>query len=124
MTLEAPSRARSGERVPLVFTVTNAGKVAVTMQLLGRTPTADFLVSDASDRLVWSLLRGQTMLGALRLVPLAAGERLTFRHTWNQHIDAGGLVPPGRYLIQGVLLTDEPGGLASPPSRLSIERGP
>jgi Intracellular proteinase inhibitor len=108
--------------VPFVFTVTNAGKVSVTLQLLGRTPTADFRISDSRDRPVWSLLRGQTMLGALRLYPLEAGKSLTFRQVWNQHADTGVLVPPGEYQIRGVLLTDDPKGLASPPARLRLER--
>jgi len=107
--------------VPLVFHVANAGGAPVTLQLLGRTPTADFRISDARDRPVWSRLRGQTMLGALRLVPLGAGKRLTFRHVWNQRADSGARVPPGEYLVRGVLLTDDPGGLASPAARLRIE---
>jgi hypothetical protein len=120
--LEAPSRARSGDPVPLVFTVTNAGKVPLTLQLLGRSPSADFRISDSRGRLVWSTLRGQTLLGALRLFPLGAGKSLTFRERWNQSTDAGRPVVPGKYLIRGVLMTDDPKGLASPPVRLLIER--
>lgn len=63
LTLTAPARARSGEPVPLVFRVTNSGREPVTLQLLGRTPTADFRASDARGRIIWTLLRGQTMLG-------------------------------------------------------------
>jgi hypothetical protein len=62
------------------------------------------------------------MLGALRLFPLEEGKQLSFRETWNQRTDAGSLAPPGEYLIRGVLLTDHPEGLASPPVRLRIER--
>lgn len=108
--------------MPLVFRVTNAGKVSVTLQLLGRTPTADFRVSDARGRTIWSLLRGQTLLGALRLYPLDAGKALVFRAVWNGRADAGSPVPPGEYLIRGVLLTDDPDGLASLPAPLRIER--
>ena len=122
LTLKAPARARSGEPVPLVFTVTNVGRMPLTLQLLGRTPSADFRISDSRGRLVWSLLRGQTLLGALRLFPLDAGKSLSFREKWNQHTDAGRPVAPGKYLIRGVLLTDDPKGLASPPARLLIER--
>ena len=108
--------------MPLVFTVTNVGRTALTLQLLGRTPSADFRISDSRGRLVWSRLRGQTLLGALRLFPLDAGKNLSFREVWNQRTDAGRPVAPGEYLIRGVLLTDDPEGLASPPARLLIER--
>lgn len=103
-----------------MFSVANAGKLAVTLQLLGRTPTADFRVYDSADRLLWSLLRGQTMLSALRLYPLEPGQRLRFRHSWDQRADTGKTVAPGEYRVRGVLLTDAPGGLPSPPARLRI----
>ena len=106
--------------MPLVFSVTNAGTASVTLQLLGREPTADFVISDSHDRVVWSRLRGQTMLGALRLYPLGAGKRLSFKHVWDQKSDAGKPVPLGVYLIRGVLLTDVPGGLPSSPFRLRL----
>jgi intracellular proteinase inhibitor BsuPI len=122
LTLKAPARARSGEPVPLVFIVTNVGRTPLTLQLLGRTPSADFRISDSRGRPVWSLLRGQTLLGALRLFPLDAGKSLSFREVWKQRTDTGRPVAPGKYLIRGVLLTDDPKGLASPPARLVIER--
>jgi hypothetical protein len=122
LTLEAPVRARSGEPVPLVFRVANSGREPVTLPLLGRSPTADFRVTDSRGQIIWTLLRGQTMLGALRLYPLEAGQTLTFRQIWNQRADNGSPVAPGTYLLRGVLLTDRPEGLASPAARLRIER--
>lgn len=107
--------------MPLVFSVTNAAKSPLTLQLLGRTPTADFVVSDVRGGLVWSLLKGQIMAGSLRLYPLAPGRRLRFRAVWRQRSDKDRPVAPGEYLIRGVLLTDTPGGLASAPARLRIE---
>jgi hypothetical protein len=110
-----------GRPVPLVFSVTNPGKSSLTLQLLGRTPTADFVVSDARGEQVWSLLKGQVMAASLRLYPLEPGRRLRFRAVWQQRSDKDRPVPAGEYLIRGVLLTDTPGGLASPPARLRIE---
>jgi len=120
LTLEAPARTRLGRPVPLLFEVENAGKASVTLQLQGREPTADFVVSDLGGRVTWSLLRGQVMLGSLRLYPLAAGRRLRFRHVWNQRDNIGKPVAAGDYLVRGVLITDTPGGLASPSARLRI----
>ena len=108
------------EPVPLVFRVTNTGTASVTLQLLGRRPAADFRVSDAQGRMIWSRLHGQTMLGVLRLHPLDAGEELVFRDVWNGGDDSGSLVPAGEYLIRGVLLTDDRDGLASPATRLRV----
>jgi hypothetical protein len=119
--MEAPARSRPGAPVPLVFKITNTGRIPVTLQLLGRNPTADFVVSDSSGRAVWSRLRGRTLLGPLRLFPLGGGKSLSFRQIWNQHSDAGSPVKRGEYLIQGVLLTDDPKGLASPLTRVRIE---
>jgi hypothetical protein len=108
--------------VLLVFTVANAGKETVTLHTMGRTPTADFRIADSQGKMVWTRLRGQTMLGALRLFPLAAGKSLTFRHSWDQRTDSGSQAKPGDYIVRGVLLTDEKDGLASPPARLRLER--
>ncbi len=93
----------------------------MTLQLLGRKPTADFRISDADGRPIWTRLRGQTMLGALRLYPLDAGKALVFRAVWDGRDDGGSLAPPGEYLIRGVLLTDDPGGLPSSPLRLRVD---
>lgn len=61
------------------------------------------------------------MLGSLRLFPLGAGEVLTFRQVWDQRGDSGAQVPPGDYLVRGVLITDSPGGIVSPAARVRIE---
>ena len=107
--------------MPLVFTVTNVDSAPVTLQLLGRVPTADFRVTDLHGRSIWSLLRGETLLGPLRLVPLEAGESLSFQYNWDQHTDDGKAVAPGEYVVRGVLLTDERGGLSSEEVRLRID---
>lgn len=107
--------------MPLVFTVTNTGKASVTLQLLGRNPTTDFRVTSASGKAVWSRLRGQTLMGPLRLYPLGSAKKLSFKKIWDQRGDDGNPVPPGDYQVQAVLLTDDPKGLASRSVRLRIE---
>ena len=88
---------------------------------MGRIPSADFQAWDSHGVRIWSQRRGQIILGVLRLFSLDAGKGLSFRHTWNQLADSGSQVPPGEYLIRGVLLTDDPSGIASPPARLRID---
>lgn len=121
LTLEAPARAKSGRPVPLLFRVSNPGGAEISLALMGREPTADFRIADARDRPVWTRLKGQVMLGSLRLYPLAGKQVLTFKHAWDQRSDTGSRVPPGDYLVRGVLLTDTPGGLVSAAARLRIE---
>ncbi len=104
-----------------MFRVVNPGPAAVTLELQGREPTADFVVSTPRGQVVWSRLRGQVMVGSLRLYPLAPGKGLTFRHRWDQRADGGKPVPPGEYQVRAVLLTGDPGGLASLPTRLRIQ---
>ena len=106
--------------MPLVFTVTNIGRVSVTLSLMGREPTADFRITDRRGRMIWSRLRGQTMLGSLRLFPLDPGKSLAFREVWNQRTDDGRALTSGEYAVRGVLMTDDPNGLASAPVRLRI----
>lgn len=107
--------------MPLVFTVTNPDRITVTLYLMGRTPTADFLVTDSRGGAVWSLRHGQTIMASLQVHPLGAGKSLSFRHVWNQRADTGKPVPPGNYLVRGVLLTDRPGGLESAAATVRIE---
>ena len=120
LTLEAPARASIGEPVLLVFTVTNPTTAPMTLYLMGRAPTADFLIADARGREVWSLRHGETVQASLQVYPLGAGKTLTFRHLWNQRANAGMPVPAGSYLVRGILLTDRPGGLTTPGAKLRI----
>ena len=76
---------------------------------------------DAQGTMIWSLLRGKTLLTVLRLFPLDAGKTLSFRHRWDQRDNAGRLVPPGEYQVRGVLLTDTPQGMSSSPVQLTIK---
>ena len=111
-----------GEPVPLLFRVTNTAHEPVTLHLQGRTPNADFRIFDSNGETVWSRLRGQTLLGVLRLHPLDAGDELVFRDVWNARGDTGRPVPAGDYLICGVLMTDDPKEWTSPAARLVIDR--
>ena len=89
---------------------------------MGRDPTADFQVTNHLGQQIWSHLRGRVGMAPLRLLPLEAGQRLSFRSVWNQLSDTGKPVAAGSYLIRAILLTDQPGGLASSPVQLRIER--
>lgn len=111
--MEAPARVKIGEPVPLLLTVFNPEKTAVTLYLMGRVPTADFLIADSGGRTVWSLRHGETLMASLQVHRLAAGKSLSFRQIWDQRSNSGKPVPAGHYLVRGVLLTDRPDGMES-----------
>lgn len=107
--------------MPLLLTVFNPDKTVVTLYLMGRAPSADFLITDPRGGVVWNLRYGKTLMASLQVYPLAAGTILSFRQIWHQRSNAGKPVPAGNYLVRGVLLTDRPGGIASPVAKVRIE---
>ena len=104
----------------LVFTVTNPSKTPTTLYLMGRAPTADFLITDARGGTVWNLRHGETLMASLQVYPLAAGKSLSFRQIWDQRSKSGKPVPAGHYLVRGVLLPDRPGGMESAVKKVRI----
>jgi hypothetical protein len=52
------------------------------------------------------LLAGAIIPGIIRVVSLAPGETQQFAHEWPLHDQRGRQVPPGRYVVNGELLTD------------------
>jgi len=110
-----------GAPVPLILRVTNTSDDPVTLQLLGRSPVADFRVTDAEGTTVWTRLRGHTMLGILRLHEMAPGAELVFRDIWDGRGADGTVVAAGEYSVCGILMTDDPRGLPSAAVALRVE---
>ena len=106
--------------MPLLFTVFNPDQASVTLYLMGRAPTADFLVTDSGGGAVWNLRHGETLMTSLQVYPLAARKGLSFRQIWDQRSNSGKRVPAGNYLIRGLLLTDRPGGMKSAAAKVRI----
>jgi hypothetical protein len=106
--------------VLLVFTVTNPSKTPATLYLMGRAPTADFLITDSRGSAVWNLRHGETLMASLQVYPLAAGKSLSFRKIWDQRSNSGKPVLAGNYLVRGVLLTDRLGGMESAVAKVTI----
>lgn len=94
-----PPVARSGEVVPVTLRVRNDGRQAVELYLQGRPIAFDIIVSRADGRVVWRRLEGRTIPAILQVRVLGPGEALELADTWR----AGA---PGRYTVQGILLTD------------------
>lgn len=100
----APREVRTGEPVPMRVELENTRPGWMDISLGGRAPHADFVVSDAAGRQVWSVYHGLIPLGNEDLRRLDTNERLVFPFVWNQ--ESGGLaragprVPAGDYTVR------------------------
>lgn len=109
--LELPARAARGAPVPIRLALENRGDAPVTVGLGGRPVAFDFVVARPDGAEVWSRLHGQAIAAVLQERRLAPGEVLHFQDSWDQRDNQGRQVPPGRYLVWGVLpVADQPRG--------------
>src|SRR2546425_41997 len=115
----APRSVRLGKPVPITLRLTNAGKRKADLFLLGRSVTFDIIVAGPDGRVVWRRLEGASSQQILQGKTLAPGQTLELKDVWTHRTDAGGLVPPGVYTVQGVLRTDA-ASLQTTPVRLRI----
>lgn len=120
LSLDAPERVGPGEKAPLTLQVENVSGRSLDLYLRGRTIAFDLVVTDEEGDPVWSRLHDEIIPAILRVEHLAAGDTLVLRDAWDGRTDAGESAPPGRYRVQGVLLTEgEP--LRTPIRSLRVE---
>lgn len=100
--------------------IKNVSETPLELYLRGRTIAYDILIRDATGRVVWHRLEGDIIPGIIQFKVLNSGEVLELSHEWNQRTNRGKAVEPGLYTAQGIVLTDGPGPLASPPKPLLI----
>jgi len=117
--LEAKSEVRVGETADLKLKVRNSSDRLVELTLGGR-PAYDFVVTKPDGMEVWSWLHGQVIQDILELKTLNPGEELEFAAEWEQVDNEGNPVPPGTYLVRGVLNTEPPQKLETEPKQLII----
>jgi hypothetical protein len=116
-----PPVAGLGEPIPISLHIENTTDRTLDLYLRGREIAFDLVVTDEQGRIVWRRLEGEIIPAILRIETLAAGASLSFDDTWDQRTNAGGFAPPGRYHVEGQLLTEsEP--LVTPPEAIQIER--
>lgn len=120
VSLLSPGEARTSGTVRLGVAVTNRTDRPLRLHLTGRPPAFDFIITDAGGRRVWSRLEGSVVPAILEVRTLAPGERLEFTDDWTPRTSQGVALAPGTYQVQGVLLTDDPGGLRTPPRTLRL----
>lgn len=119
LTLVVPERIRHGQSVPIRLRGRNLSGRVLDLYLRGRATTLDVLVTASDGAVVWQRLAGEIIPAIIHVRTLGPGEAFEAEVTWDQRTREGRLVAPGRYLLQGMLLTDgEP--LATPSITLHL----
>ena len=101
-SLEVMSQAPYGETVRMKLTLRNVSDGTVNLVLGGRPPY-DFEVSTPDGQQVWHWKCGKIINQPLDSKTLEPGEELEFIGEWEQVDNRGESVPPGTYLVRGVL---------------------
>ncbi|MDQ4075403.1 MAG: BsuPI-related putative proteinase inhibitor [Chloroflexota bacterium] len=120
VNVEVPETVHAGKLVPITLRLQNISDQPVDVYLKGRPVAFDITVAREGREVVWRRLEGTTMSMVLQIRRLAPGEVVELTDTWNQQTNAGEPVSPGRYTIQGVLLTEAPQPLVTSPTTLRI----
>lgn len=111
LRLELPPRVRAGEPVPLRLVLQNRGFQTEEVDLSGESVAYDIVVFSLEGVEVWSRLELVLMPQILQTRTLSPGESLVFTDAWLQRNRDGRPVPPGTYMVQGVLpVAGVPGG--------------
>ncbi len=109
--VEAPARVRVGESVELKLKIRGQSGRPVRVGIAGPPPAFDLVIRTENGDKVWS--RWQTLPGgiergyglALSVYDLEANEVLEFEDRWDGTDRAGKSLPPGRYYVQGSLMS-------------------
>lgn len=102
-----------GETVHLTFSVYNTGSDTIRLNF-ATTQHYDFTASTAGVQ-VWKWSRGLVFAQVLTGRQIAPRETVLYGVTWDQKSNSGSQVPPGSYVLQGIL-TNIPPPLVPPAS--------
>ena len=119
-SLEVVSQADYGETVPMKLTLKNSSDAQVRFYT-GSLPH-DFVVATVHGQEVWHWRCGKIFPAVLVERNLGPGEELVLVGKWEQMNNWGEPVPPGTYLIRGMLILSPAGILATPPQELKVLR--
>ena len=101
-SLEAISQVAYGETVPMKLTLQNVTDEPVAFVLGGRPPY-DFVVTTPGGEGVWFWMCGKITMSVRDGKTLEPGEKLELVGEWEQVDNRGEPVPPGTYVVRGVL---------------------
>ena len=120
-SLEAVSQAPYGDTVSLKLKLQNTSDEPVPFSTGGRPPH-DFVVTTANGEKVWNWGCAKIILLPLDRKTLQPGEELEFTGEWEQVDNRGEPVPPGAYLIRGVLKMEAPERLVTAPHKVRVRK--
>ena len=120
-SLETTAKASYGDTVLLKLKLRNTSDEPIQFYTGGRPPY-DFVVTTADGEEVWNWQCGRIRELPLDGRTLQTGEELEFTGEWEQVDHRGEPVPPGTYLIRGVLKMEPAGIMATPPQELKVLR--
>ena len=120
-SLEAVSKSPYGDTVSMKLKLRNTRHEPVQFFMGGR-PAHDFVITTADGEEVWNWQCAKIILFPLDRKILEPGEELEFTGEWEQVDNRGKPVPPGTYLIRGVLKMESPERLVTPPHKLRVRK--
>ena len=120
-SLEVEDQVSYGETVQMKLKLRNVSDDPITFYLGGRPPH-DFVVSTPDGEQVWHWKCAKIIQLPIDSNSLEPGDELEFAGEWEQVDNQGERVPPGTYLVRGVLDMDYPEKLVTEAHELEIVR--
>jgi Intracellular proteinase inhibitor len=119
LSLEAPDEVEAGQTVNLKLIWRNLTGQPVELTLGGR-PAYDFVVTSYEGKEMSRWLAGQAVQDILEIKTVAPGQKLEFMLEWQPLDQAGTALPPGDYLVHGILNLEPPAVLKTKPKPLIV----
>ena len=120
-SLEVEDQVSYGESVQMKLRLRNVSEEPIDLYLGGRPPHY-FVVSTPDGEQVWHGKCAKFTLTVLEMKSFEPGEELEFTGEWEQVDNRGEPVPPGTYLVRGILNMDPPEKLVTEARELGILR--
>jgi uncharacterized protein (DUF58 family) len=95
---------RAGEPVKITITATNKSRAVLDL-LFGSGQSYDINITDINKKAVWHWSYGKVFTMAVRHVTLPPHKSLKYNFTWKQLDNQGRRVKPGKYFVQGRLMS-------------------
>src|SRR5262245_44699283 len=102
LSVEAPDEVEAGQTITLKLIWRNLTDHPVELTLGGR-PAYDFVVTSSEGKEIWRWLEGQAVQEILEIRKVDPGQKLEFMLEWQPVDQTGAALPPGSYLVQGIL---------------------